>query len=439
MDPVDIKLYTSHRSRRLEYIAGIILGDLLGLSYVIITDRRRIGNTPVINYSNEKIEGSFTVVPDGLLFEDFIRKDDPEISFWNDIPVLFPATDQGDLPFDLFSASFWLVSRYEEYRPFMADSHGRYPATESLAYRHGFLDKPVVEVWVKMMSAELIRCYPFLTFRRTVFRPLITLDIDQAWAYRGKGLLRGAAGLMAGMIRGSATERIRTLSGRTADPYDVYDYLDSILAGREEEVIFFLPFGSWSAHDRNSRHGSRMYRDLAAAIAAKYRTGIHFSYRTGRSQELFSKEMDRFEKAAGYRACISRQHYLLMNIPGTCRVLEAQSIDADYSLGYAAAPGFRAGMSQPFRFYDLGRERMAKLILAPFAFMDVTLKDHLAAGRDTALQIISRLAAGVRAVGGSFMSIWHNSSLSEQEGWEGWREVFEYTLQITATDDTIPV
>ena len=57
-----VRIYSTHDVPRLRYIADIILGDILGLSWEVITDKRKLGKHPVINYSNENIAGSFKIV-----------------------------------------------------------------------------------------------------------------------------------------------------------------------------------------------------------------------------------------------------------------------------------------------------------------------------------------------------------------------------------------
>ena len=52
-----VRIYSTHDVPRLRYIAGIILGDILGLSWELITDKRKLGKHPVINYSNDNISG----------------------------------------------------------------------------------------------------------------------------------------------------------------------------------------------------------------------------------------------------------------------------------------------------------------------------------------------------------------------------------------------
>ena len=69
MDARAVRIYSTEDVPRLRYIAGIILGDILGLSWEIVTDKRKLGKHPVINYSAENIQGSFKISPDALLFE----------------------------------------------------------------------------------------------------------------------------------------------------------------------------------------------------------------------------------------------------------------------------------------------------------------------------------------------------------------------------------
>ena len=55
MDPGPIKIFTVRDVPRLRYIAEIILGEILGLSWEIVTDKRKLGKNPVINYSTEDL------------------------------------------------------------------------------------------------------------------------------------------------------------------------------------------------------------------------------------------------------------------------------------------------------------------------------------------------------------------------------------------------
>src|SRR5450759_5771551 len=103
MDSRPVKIYSTEDVPRLRYIAGIILGDILGLSWEVVTDKRKLGKNPVINYSSENITGSFKIAPDSLLFETGIAPREIIISEWKSLPVFFPSSSDSDIPFDIFA------------------------------------------------------------------------------------------------------------------------------------------------------------------------------------------------------------------------------------------------------------------------------------------------------------------------------------------------
>ncbi len=153
--------------------------------------------------------------------------------------------------------------------------------------------------------------------------------------------------------------------------------------------------------------------------------GIHPSLRSNDHAGLLKVEYKRYSGILGKAPAISRQHFLILRFPETYRRLIEMGIKEDYSIGYASNPGFRAGTCSPFNFYDLAAENETDLILFPFAVMDVTFRQYLLLTPNEALDRIKRLIAHADAVGGTFISLWHNESLSGEGIWKGWREVFE--------------
>ena len=224
-----IKIFSENDSPRLRYIAGIILGNILGLQWEAVTDRRKLGKHPVINYSVLNINGSVKISPDKLLFESGVAKREITVGEWKGYPVFFQ-TDQGsDIPFDIFAASFYLVSRYEEYLEYDPDEHRRYPASASLACRNGFLEKPVVDLWTKEFARIILKKYPTIAFKRSEYNALLTIDSDQPFAFLGKGMIRSMGALLRDLTvrNGHASDRFRVLTRDEEDPFQVYDYIFS--------------------------------------------------------------------------------------------------------------------------------------------------------------------------------------------------------------------
>jgi len=104
MEAGPVKIYTLETTPRLQFIADFIFREILGLSCEIVTDRRRLGKYPVINYSGIKLPGSFTISPVRLLFETGVNCQEIRVDYWKDLPVFFQSSDNSDLPFDIFAA-----------------------------------------------------------------------------------------------------------------------------------------------------------------------------------------------------------------------------------------------------------------------------------------------------------------------------------------------
>lgn len=143
-------LYTPQITARLTYIIQTVLP---GVTLTDSKERIEEYGKYCLNYSDEEIAGSFRILPHGFLLQTGITKQHLQISQWEELPVFFQ-TD-GDIPFDIFAAAFYLISRYEEYLPHTLDQYGRYSHTNSLAYKEGFLKQPLVNLWLKKLSYTL--------------------------------------------------------------------------------------------------------------------------------------------------------------------------------------------------------------------------------------------------------------------------------------------
>lgn len=422
-------IYSPDVTPRLEYTAGVIFRTILGINYEITTDRRKIGSSPAIIYSAEKVRDQFVMRPSGLLSASGIVQTDPGVAKENGMPLLFPS-DDGTVPFDLFSAAFYMLSRYEEYLPFSPDAHGRFPGSGSVSFRGGFLRMPVVEIWARYLAVELVKRYPVLTIRHNEYRPLVTVDVDQPFAYRSRGFLRSMGGIVKGLagVGARPAERIRTMSGNMDDPYDSFSYIEEKLSSSGAEALFFFPTGDQGEYDHNPPWRDHDYGEIFRRYDNLFGSGLHPSYRSAGRPKILKTEADRFHTITGHYPEKARQHWLLLTLPGTYQAYEEAGIRFDYTMGFNDEPGFRAGIARPFPFYDLSAERVTGLTIVPFQVMDGTLRQYMHLQPDAALDVIGSLISETRRVGGLFVSIWHNTSLNEGNGWEGWRRVFEETL-----------
>ena len=100
----------------------------MGLDYKLTIDSEAFKNHngAKINYSDCKITNDeFYIQNHPILFENHIKAQQV-ICFTANGNKAFFKTDDSDFPFDIFAASFYLLSRYEEYLPHEKDMYGRY-------------------------------------------------------------------------------------------------------------------------------------------------------------------------------------------------------------------------------------------------------------------------------------------------------------------------
>jgi hypothetical protein len=431
MDQGPVKIYSTENAPRLRYIAGIILGDILGLKWEVITDKRKLGKHPVINYSSDNLSGSFKIIPDSILFEKGISLKEIVISEWKGLPVFFQTTSDSDLPFDVFAASFFIVCRYEEYLDYEPDEYGRYRSASSVSSRYGFLRKPIIDLWAKELSKAFLKRFPNIVFRRNEYKALLTIDSDEPFAYLGKNLFRSVGGLLRDLKnnKGHAVERYKILAREEKDPYEVFDYIIEKIETSNTEARFFFPVGDHSKFDKNPSWKNDEYRKLIKKIAGKYKSGLHPSFNAAASLSLINSEAVRLKNIVEEDIRLSRFHYIRLFMPQSYQDLLKAGITEDYSMGYPDEPGFRAGIARPYYFYDVISDKFTNLKIFPFQVMDVTLFNYKDLSPEVSRGVISELINETRKVGGLFISIWHNTSLLDNPEWRCWREVFEFMVK----------
>ncbi len=429
-----ILIYTSKQSARLKYTFKLIFERLLGASieFTGSQDFFMSYDGIKINYSGEDLERGVFFASSPLLFERRINGEEPATIEFDGIKVLFPVYQKTSaLPFDPFAASFYLASRYEEYLPYKPDRYGRFTADGSLASKHGFLEKPVINIWAAKIRDIIMQYYPGTEFIKGEYQYVSTIDIDAAWSYKGKSLWRTGGGIARDFLHSdwnALKERIAVRLGRRKDPFDTFDYQLEMKKKLGFRSLYFVLFADYGPLDKNISFRNNRFQILIKSLADYAEVGIHPGFASNKEHWRLPQEVKRLSTVLNREITFSRQHFLKLNFPETYRNLLSLDIRNDYTMGFAAQPGFRAGICSPYPFFDLEHNKETKLMIHPFAFMDGTLKDYLNLDAETAIRKIKQLVDEVRAVNGTFISLWHNDSLSNTGAWAGWRTVYEEML-----------
>jgi hypothetical protein len=427
-----ILIYSEEITPRIDYIAHLIFTQTLQIEISFTSNSKDFlkSENPKINYSQKKFGDEIYIKPHGLLVQKGIEKVDIQPLKYNSETCFFESLADSVFPFDPLAASFYLVTRYEEYLETGFDKFGRFPANKSILSEFNLIKKPVVNIWAEMLAKEIGRKYPEFIFPKKKFEFISSIDIDNAWAFRNKGFRRTSGALIKSVLKGNISEfvlRLKVLSGKKKDPYDTYEYLDLVFSGNEGKVKFFFLLGDYGQFDKNVSHENACFQKLIQNISRKYDIGIHPSF-AGFIHGCHGKvirENGRLQKIAGKEILKSRQHYLNLKFPKTYQNLIKAGISEDYTMGFADQTGFRAGICTPYYFYDLQLESITNLLIVPFQIMDGTLHHYLALSPDKAFEEIKSIMKEVKDVDGTFVSIWHNETVNDLGEWKGFREVFE--------------
>ncbi|RXP63276.1 hypothetical protein EC396_02295 [Lutibacter sp. HS1-25] len=422
-------VYTHKVTPRISYIFKQFFVRTLKIQVTFTTkvDEFAAHNGPKISYSKTPLGEEFYIRSNDLLFEQGINDIDIVIAKWDDVPCFFPAGESSSIPFDIFAASFYLISRYEEYLPHVRDMHERFPADESIAFKNGFLEQPLIDIWAFKFLELLKEKFPNYNYQSRNFEMISTFDIDIAYAYKNKGIIRTLGGFFKDIVRLNFVNfwyRLLTILNLKKDSFDTFSEILRIKKEYNVDTRFFFLLGDYTTYDKNVSFINNKFQSLIKSVGDYAKIGMHPSYFSIKDVEMLKKEKKRLESIINAPVVFSRQHFLRLIIPETYQNLIDLDIEEDYTMGYAKYAGFRASTCTPFYFYDLDFEIQTPLKLYPFAFMDGTLKDYMKLSNEESLALIFKLKDEVKKVNGTFISLLHNETLSEGEHWAGWNEIY---------------
>lgn len=417
-------VYSPHITPRLQFII-IYFNEKLGLQAVVTDDEQlyKAHHTEKINYSASRIANDeLFIQPVGLLQEDEIRKQQIHCFEWKRTIAFFQTND--DVGFDIFSAVFYCISRYEEYQEHEPDEYGRYAHWNSLAWKNNFLNKPVVDVWLlefkKQLQSKFIGCQ----LSTANYQLIPTYDIDIAWSYKHKGFWRN----IAASIKHPSTiaERLKVIRGKKQDPFDCYNWLNQLHQTHQlSPIYFFLVAEERGELDKNISPKQKALQQLIVQQMQVADVGLHPSVHSNTAKECLVKEKNTLQQIIRQPVNKSRHHYLQLHVPHSYSELAATGITDDYTMGYGTINGFRASTSNSFLWYDLEREETTALRIHPFAFMEANSFYELKYSPEESLQELLQLFEVVKGVNGTFITIFHNHFLGTEPMFAGWKDMYE--------------
>lgn len=436
-----IYIYTEKYTRRFKYIAEHIFKRILREDVIFLRDLEKAKQCkePLICYSRTTtLPKAINICPHGLLFQSDIRSQEIAVSDWEGTRIFFQ-TGYGsyDVPFDIFSASFYLLSRYEEYGA-PVDEEGRYKKENSLAYKNGFLDRPVVDEWayrLEKMIVKKFRCTPMVKIGYRVHSSVV---IDNYYKYRHCSILTNIGKLISKFFRGDFKNLKKQLKVMFYIEKDPYSNMKEISAFHNDVDLTPSFFVMVKKGKKDCRNKYSLFWSLSKSLRRMYVTGLHPSYGSGTDTKQMAEELKKLENDIVKNHVSSNLfHQLKFEVPASYESLLKIGIEEDYSMGYYDAVGFRAGTCTPFRFYDIKHESKTRLRIHNLVFSDRTLREMGVKPNDMAT-LLKPLIDRVKAVEGQLCCAISNCAISDSGRWQGWKtplsSVYRYASLLETND-----
>lgn len=422
-------IYTHKITPRLKYIFKQIFRGFLDIEigFTTAVDEFVAHDGNKLSYTNNPLGSELFFQSNNILFDQGVNDVEINVTENDGVPIFFQVGKKSAMTFDVFGASFFLLSRYEEYLPHIRDDHNRFSSEDSLAFKNGFIKKPLVDIWVDQLYLILDEKFDFEEKRKKEFKFESTIDVSQVFDFSSKGLIRGIGGFVKDLTTlkfSRVYDRILSEFGLRKDPYDSFSLLVRLQKKYKMKMSYFFLLANYSRYDRNISYNKTKLHSLIKSVGDRSNLGLHPSYFSNMMPEKFKVEKTRIEGIANFRINSSRQHYIKLQLPETYRYLIDIEIFNDYSMGYADNIGYRASTSEVFYFYDLDFEIQTPLRIHPFMVSDYAMKKNMNFSPEKALEEITELLSFAKSSKYGFVSLFHNNSLGRAEEWKGWRNVY---------------
>ena len=417
------------------YILDVLFNQFLNIKYQTIISKEDITES-IIQISNNNvliIKDSFFSLHVKELEYLHINSIPKQVLYFEhplmvekNIPILF---GKGDIErkehkiishIDIFATLFFMLTRWEEYVDKTRDEHNRFPHTASLAYKEGFLNRPIVNEYIEFFWNLLIELGYKKKRKLKKFSMLLTHDVDEIQRYPNfKKVIMGMGGDI--LYRKSLSLPFKTLydytlvsMNRRKDPYDSFDEIMDISDFFEiKSHFFFMSGGTTTKYDNRYTIDNPRVKQIIEKIKKRgHFIGLHPSYNAYNDAEQFKIENKALEKINEAPIISGREHYLRFEVPKTWQLWEDNKFEWCSNLAYPKSAGFRTGSCYSYTPYNILSQKQLKIKERPLIMMEVTFAE---ASKDVKKfnKMVDYYLNIIKKYNGEFVLLWHNASFKE--------------------------
>lgn len=439
-----------------------IFEDLLGLDYKIELDSSTTHYTIVLENGNQLV-----------LRNHFFRKfDDPlgylksenvptSIEFTSNrflveanIPIIYgdaELQESLDKPvgqqqiicgIDVIASIFFMLARWEEYLDKNRDARNRFVAGQSVAHKHDFLQRPVVNEYVEMLWGMMTELGISQSRREWEFKVIPTHDVDVPLLSMMGGLLFNMRYIFIRQFRKTRslpdafqnlkcilTAKVASISP-IKDPFDTYDYLMNISESIGAQSRFYFMSGGRESIDYPIYDlQSDFIQNLFSRIKSRgHQIGFHPSSKSFADIDIWQEEYNTITEASPLPVKSGRQHLLAFEVPTTWQIWEDLGCDYDMTMAYINESGFRCGICHPFRVFNILTREVLHIKEIPLIVMEDTVVNYMSLSPEETLRTMLALKDTVRKYHGEFVFLWHNNNFKRGK-WTRFAHIYEVVMK----------
>jgi len=428
-----------------EYIINVFFNEFLDLDYELHSHQNE-------NYIIKLENNSELIIKDDFFFKhseklEYLNLDnlpkniifaENEFLIESDIPVLYGDSlvikkeNKIYCGIDLFASSFFMLTRWEEYVNKNKDSHNRFPAHESVAFKNNFLDRPIVNEYLEMLWNMLsdLKINQIRKQRKFKFYPTHDVDIPLKYPNLNSGLREILGDLIKrkniNLFYKNLKQKVKVHLNFEKDPYDTFDYLMRISEKGNIKSYFFFMGSGLTKFDNFYSINSDFIKKLTIKIKKRgHFIGMHPTYNAYNHNSQFKKEKEELEQSLNCKLYYGREHYLRFEVPNTWQIWEDNGMEWDSTLCYADNAGFRSGVCYEYSVFNFLTRKKLKLKEKPLIAMEVSFiiyKPNIEA-IEMENQVLYLLEK-VKKYNGDFVFLWHNNNFKANL-WKRYKYIYE--------------
>lgn len=426
------------------YICHVIFSEFLGIEYDInfLNDAEQVLLVGLCG--SIRMEDSFFLKnDDGVFTEDSLPVLPlPTViidhSHHKILPILFGSKNAQEkfleiidndvyCGIDILGSAFFMLTRIEEYILRDRDENDRFPAQSSIAYKAGFLNRPLVNEYVELLWFFLKQIEPSLECKKRQYKVIPTHDIDKPFGMMFDTPLQIARHFAGDIVYRRSPKAVLK---RALEVFQLCFATEQYIAKKGETFafinresrkhnlkdVFFFMNSKKSWYDGNyTVDEPHVLGIISKLVSQGHYIGLHPSFDSYMDSDKIKREValmnDVFSNNKLPLLVGSRQHYLKWKNPNTWQYYEDAGIPFDSSMTFAGHVGFRCGVCYPFPVFNLETRKQLKLIEHPLIVMDGTLYEYMGLSHGEALPVIKKLADECKKYNGEFVILWHNTML----------------------------